>query len=589
MIEDSFDSLNFSNYKIVSPSYSVLLSLKGCSLLATCVVKDSTESGFFVNFIEKFTSINKIPGGFKKREMGSDSEVLITRAIDRSLRPSLLNLTKEIQLTLQIFEYDGKFPIEVLGICAGSVVLNMAQVSLKIISAACLNKNGLCFKSLNDFYLLQSVAFPAVFSSAQNMKKKPSAKICMIEYSAGRQNENCSLEESYKTFLSLQAKGLDWSLKMYSIQKTFLENYFKEKNITKNIAINFETLNETEAYVSEILFENLPDAEKAAKLEASNFTKQDFALSYFEKKVRADGRKFEEIRALKSEVNIFPSLHGSSVFTRFNECGSTQVVSQLTFGKFSEYQIVETLNGIFNDNFILHYNFLPYCVNEIGKNNLSRRDIGHANLIKRSLYAALPELNSTIRLVCDVTSSNGSSSMASVCAGSLALMQAGVKIENHVAGITVGSFKLNEKHQLFVDISALEDSYSEMDFKISASNKFIAAMQLDVKNEGIDFNLCAKAVKLALKSIKEILHNMKLSIKKPNQNLHAIYKKVFRTDKDSLKILTSESVLSEILNKFKVKVDADKIGRVFIVSKDLDKIEKALSFLEEKYQIILSK
>ena len=307
-----------------------------------------------------------------------------------------------------------------------------------------------------------------------------------------------------------------------------------------------------------------------------------------EDKVRPDGRKIDEIRPLNSQVDLLPRVHGSALFTR----GETQVLSTTTLGALNDNQIIDDLTVVDSKRFMHHYNFPPYCVGETGRmGNPGRREIGHGALGERALAQVLPSVDEfpyTIRTVADVMESNGSSSQASICAGTMSLMAAGVPIKAPVAGIAMGLIMDDNsgKYTVLTDIQGMEDHFGDMDFKVAGTKNGITALQMDIKVTGITKNIFEEALAQAHKARLEILDNMLACISSPREQLSPYAPKIamMNIDPDKIKdvIGPGGKMINEIIAQCdNVKIDIDDDGKVVIYHNDYDTIEKAKQMISD--------
>lgn len=602
----------FDVSSIAQQAAGVVATIGGTTILCTTVVGKHVESDFLplsVHYIEKYSAANKMPGGYKKREAApSDSEILITRAIDRCLRAIISpEFKNEIQVTIQVLSYDG-YALEPLAIAAASLSLNLAHVSNKLIAASIIsgeniNKavhrlssvalqghflQAICDKKIIMLEFMGPVAEKSLLKSA--LKNSLENIFNMQEESARIANEILSQQKaalakigyvydkmkySLSEFNESQAKQIAEIANEYapSYLETFaIKNQFEQRRKIELIEKNFKQQIEK-------LYSNQPEL-NAKKIEAKHIlykqVQHAFAQNLIDKKKRMDGRKFDEIRQIKMQTKFMPKLHGSALFSR----GDTQALVSLTIAPYDQAQSVESLSGIHKENFLLHYNFLPYAVMEIGKiGSLSRREIGHGELARKAFLSQLPKHDSSIRIVSEITSSNGSSSMATVCSASLAMFDAGIALKSHVAGISIGLIELDnikqnkflskfkKNYQLLVDINAIEDEFGAMDFKVAGTKDEITAMQLDIKNDGITTEIFQEALELASKQIKKIIVQMNDIIAQPNKMAYCA-PVVIKIDPSKIRLVIGKggSTINEITKEFRVKIDVDKSGKVIVSS-----------------------
>ena len=302
-------------------------------------------------------------------------------------------------------------------------------------------------------------------------------------------------------------------------------------------------------------------------------------------KVRIDGRKIDEVRKISCETGILPRSHGSALFTR----GETQAIAALTLGTSDDEQMIDSLEGFYKEKFMLHYNFPPFSVGEVGRmGGTGRREIGHGKLAWRAVRPILPnydEFPYTIRIVSEITESNGSSSMATVCGSSLALMDAGVPIKKQVAGIAMGLIKEGDKFTVLSDILGDEDHLGDMDFKVAGTKDGVTSLQMDIKVDSITSEIMKTALKQAKKGRITILKEMDKVIKKPNQELNEFAPKMemLKIEKDKIRevIGTGGKVIREIVEKSGAKVDIDDEGNIKVSSNEKDNITNALKMIHD--------
>ena len=341
--------------------------------------------------------------------------------------------------------------------------------------------------------------------------------------------------------------------------------------------------------------ENLNDIIKQVNevLEAIEY--EEIRRLITEEKIRPDGRKVDEIRPLSSEVDILPRTHGSALFTR----GQTQVLSITTLGSISEYQILDGLSDEEGKRFMHHYNFPQFSVGETGRYGApGRREIGHGALGEKALSQVLPseeEFPYTIRVVSEVLESNGSSSQASICAGCMSLMAAGVPIKDMVAGIAMGLITNNDKYTILTDIQGAEDHFGDMDFKVAGTKKGICALQMDIKIQGITKQILQEALQQAKKARFEILENMKTAISEPRKELSPYAPKIKQMKikesqiKDVIgrggdvitKIIQDSSNVISVNDKNAIKIDIEDDGRIILYHSDYTVIDKAIKMIED--------
>ena len=395
-------------------------------------------------------------------------------------------------------------------------------------------------------------------------------------------------------------------------EKREIELYAVDETIDREVRSNFEAQIRAAVSIKEKLerygkiddltdeaAEMIANKEYASEKDQNNAVKQareicrgieadEVRRLIIEDKVRPDGRQIDEIRPLNSQVDLLPRVHGSALFTR----GETQVLSTTTLGALNDNQIIDDLTVVDSKRFMHHYNFPPYCVGETGRmGNPGRREIGHGALGERALAQVLPSVDEfpyTIRTVADVMESNGSSSQASICAGTMSLMSAGVPIKAPVAGIAMGLIMDDDsgKYTVLTDIQGMEDHFGDMDFKVAGTKNGITALQMDIKVTGITKNIFEEALAQAHKARLEILDNMLACISEPRKQLSPYAPKIamMNIDPDKIKdvIGPGGKMINEIIAQCdNVKIDIDDDGKVVIYHNDYDTIEKAKQMISD--------
>lgn len=516
--------------------------------LSTAVASNTPKEGidFFpltVSFEEKLYSVGKIPGGFLRREgRPSEHATLSARMIDRPIRPLLAEgFRNEVQVVNTILSVDQDASAEMaamlgasLALCISDIPFNGPIAGVKVgridgelivnPSAEQSEKSDIDLTVAGTKYALNMVEagakevseqemLDALMFGFENVKKlcefqetiiekigKPKRDIPLFQFDADVEKEvRENFEQAIREAVSIEKK---------------LERYEKIDEITAQAVSSFE----------EKEYEN--EKEKAAILKqvaalCHQIEADEVRRLIIEDKIRPDGRKIDEIRPLDSQVDLLPRVHGSALFTR----GETQVLSTTTLGALNENQIIDDLTEVESKRFMHHYNFPPYSVGETGRmGSPGRREIGHGALGERALSQVLPsqdEFPYTIRTVADVLESNGSSSQASICAGSMSLMAAGVPIKAPVAGIAMGLIMDEESgnYTVLTDIQGMEDHFGDMDFKVAGTAEGITALQMDIKVNGITKEIFDEALQQAHKARLEILKNMEGAISKPREEL----------------------------------------------------------------------
>lgn len=508
---------------------SVMVSYGDTKVLAVAVASDEPLEGkdFFplsVEYREKYSAVGKIPGGFFKREgRPTEKEILSARLIDRPIRPLFpKGYMHETQVIVQVYSSDQEHDPDVLGAIGASAALAISNIPFE----GPIGEVRVCL--LDDKFIVNPSYKEVESSSLEIVVAGTEDSILMVEGDAREAAEETMLEairighEEIKKIVALQNE-LVKEIGREKISLTFdeseneivksVEEFCREKikSLIHSTAPKDERRKNMKLLYSETqeaLEERFPEKElliSSAIHELESELMRDMIL---DEGVRLDGRSTKDIRPITCEAGLLPRAHGSSLFTR----GETQSITTLTLGTKFDEQTVEGLVPEFSKKFMLHYNFPPFSVGEVGRyTGVGRREIGHGNLAERSLKNLLPEDNKfayTIRLVSDILESNGSSSMATVCAGSLALMDGGVPLKKPIAGIAMGLIKKETNYKILSDILGDEDHLGDMDFKVAGTEDGITGFQMDIKIKGISYEIMKEALDQAKDGRLHILKKM---------------------------------------------------------------------------------
>ena len=534
---------------------SVFISYGETAILATvCCSSEPREGIDFlpmqVEYREKHYAGGKIPGGFFKREAKpTDAEVLTSRLTDRPIRPLIpKNYRHELQIMLTTMSYDGVNTPDVVAAIGASAALLLSPVPFDGPIASV--KVGL----IDGEYVLNPTHEQMESSDLDLMVTGKKDKICMIEGGSNFVPEKTILEaldvamDGINDIVDLQMEFSEHFDNSYEVIDTKVITEDVEKSLDDAYLSKMEKIfdldtkqardDEFNAIEKEALEPYLEDEEMypEVKNHIKNMFKNTVRKTVLDKKVRVDGRGLEDIRDISVVESILPRVHGSALFTR----GETQSIAALTLGSSRDEQIIDSMASDYKKSFLLHYNFPPYCVGEVGRIGFTnRREIGHGHLAERSLKPILPssdEFPYTVRIVSEITESNGSSSMASVCGGSLAMMNAGVPIKEHVAGIAMGLImEDDDNYAVLSDILGTEDFLGDMDFKVAGTKDGISAIQLDLKVPGLSMDVLSNALEQANKGRLHILGEMNKAIDKPNAlSPYAPQIESFKIDKDKI-------------------------------------------------------
>ena len=584
---------------------SVIASYGGTSVLATVVADYEPKPGldFFpltVNYQEKAYAAGKIPGGFFKREgRPSEKETLVSRLIDRPIRPLFAkDFQNETQVIATVISYDGENDPDIVAMIAVSAALTLSGVPFMGPIAA--SRVGY----INDEYILN----PTKEQLDEDCKLDlvvagTDSAVLMVESEAKELSEEVMLgavsfgQDSFKPVIKAivqlaekaakeprELEEIDLSDLQETVSKIVREKLlsaYKEgdKQIRSNKIAEIKS-----DLINELVNEDNPDIiESEVSSVFKNIEKDIVRGSILDTGLRIDGRDLETVRPVHSDVSILPLTHGSSLFTR----GETQALVVTTLGTGLDEKYVDGLDETYKEKFMLHYNFPPYSVGETGRTGFtSRREIGHGKLAWRSLQAVLPEYDDfpyTIRLVSEITESNGSSSMATVCGSSLSLMDAGVPLKRPVAGIAMGLIKEDDRVAVLSDILGDEDHLGDMDFKVAGTSEGITSLQMDIKITGITKDIMDTALTQAKAGRIHILAEMAKAIETPRETVNSTAPRIetiqVPVDKIRDVIGSGGKVIREIVEESGAKVDINDDGIVKIASSDTDSLNKALELI----------
>ena len=610
---------------------SVLISKGDTTLLVTATRSKDVKEGqdFFpltVDYIEKFYSTGKFPGGFIKRESKpSTEEVLISRLIDRPIRPLFPEgFFNGVHIVVNVISFDGVNMPEDIATVGVSFALGLSDIPFAGPVA------GVTVGYINGEYVLNPKGEDrentkiylsvAGTKSAVTMVEAGSSEVTEEEMLGaiifGHDNIKKLCEEQENILNELNIEKMEFVAPVADERvRNFLDQYvgeLKEAILVPGKLEKYEAIDKLEESLlevfkfnmaKEIMSRELTEEEKLAELIGASKTKsldtlvKEFKNYYhdLEKKIvreliifdkyRADGRKIDEIRPLDAKVDILKMPHGSALFTR----GETQALVTATLGSKEDEQIIDGIEGEYTKKFFLHYNFPPFSVGEAGFMRApGRRELGHGNLAERALKAVMPSIDDfpyTVRVVSEITESNGSSSQASICGGSLALMAAGVPIKGTVAGIAMGLIKEGDDFTVLTDIQGLEDHLGDMDFKVAGTREGITAIQMDIKIEGITREIMEIALKQAHSARMYIIDVMEKAISEPRKELHANAPKIINLKISPNKIAAligpAGKTIKAIIEETEVKIDVDDDGRVAIFGTDMDKMNRALELVKQ--------
>ena len=593
----------------------------GDTVVLTAVTnkKEPSTGDFFplmVLYQEKQYSVGKIPGGFIKREgRPTENATLAARLIDRPIRPLFKEGFKnEVQVVNTVLSVDTDNSPEMTALFGSSLALSISDLPFEGPVASVI------VGRVDGNFIINPTGEEQEKSDIYLTVAGTKEAINMVEASADEVSEEDMLEalmfghEAIKELIEFEEKIIEevgLPKKDYEIVKIDEEINSKVRDIITVKMVNAiqieeklarqEKIDELKEEVRETFREMYKETEDINSvinqvdevLEAIEY--EEIRRLITEEKIRPDGRKVDEIRPLNSQVDILPRTHGSALFTR----GQTQVLSVTTLGSIGEYQILDGLSDEEGKRFMHHYNFPQFSVGETGRYGApGRREIGHGALGEKALARVIPseeEFPYTIRVVSEVLESNGSSSQASICAGCMSLMAAGVPIKDMVAGIAMGLITKGDKYTILTDIQGAEDHFGDMDFKVAGTKTGICALQMDIKIKGITKQILKEALEQAKKARFEILENMKTAIEEPRKELSKYAPKIKQIKikeekiKDVIgrggdvitKIIQDASGVVSVNDKNAVKIDIEDDGRVILYHSDYAVIDKAIALIED--------
>jgi polyribonucleotide nucleotidyltransferase len=555
-----------------------------------------------VDFEEKLYAVGRIPGGFIKREgRPTEKAILTSRLIDRPIRPLFpKGFRNDVQIVAIPLSVDPDFPPDIFAMLGSSVSLSISDIPF-------MGPTGsVVVGMIDDKFIINPTSEEREKSKLHLVVSGTKDAIMMVEAGANEMTEAEMLEaimfghEYIKEIVEFQEKiiaeagkpkmefplylpgeDLEQKVREFASEKIYnavqaLDKQVREANMD---AVTEEVMNH--------FAEDYPDREKEIDDILYSITKETVRSRILNEGIRPDGRAMTEIRPITSEVGLLPRTHGSGMFKR----GQTQVLTTCTLGPMADVQILDGLWEDESKRYIHHYNFPPYSVGETRPmRGPGRREIGHGALAERALEPVIPEEEDfpyTIRLVSEVMSSNGSTSQASVCGSTLALMDAGVPIKAPVAGVAMGLIKDNdsEKVSILTDIQGLEDFLGDMDFKVAGTSKGITAIQMDIKIKGIDREILERALAQAREGRLFILNKMLEVIREPRKELspHAPKIVMMTIDPDKIRdvIGPGGKVINNIIAETGVKIDIEDSGQVFIYSPDQQAANKAMKIIED--------
>lgn len=550
-----------------------------------------------VDYRERTYAVGKIPGGFFKREgRPKEKETLVSRFIDRSIRPLFpRGFDHKIQVSVLVLSCDGENDTEIPALIGTSAALTISDIPFNgPIGAVRVGK-------LKDNFVINPRHSEQQTSGMDLIIVGGRDSIIMMELGADEEQEEDiikAIEIGQGEFSGICEAQTELKNRVGKTKIEFHEKEYDREFVNKtksalsdkiaglfNLKDKSDINDKIDELKKEIRKKFITDhSEMDINSMFDNTLKNGIRQSILENKIRVDGRKKNDIRNISCSVGVLPRAHGSALFTR----GQTQSLVAVTLGTPKERQVMEELEGEYKERFLFHYNFPGFATGEVRpERGTSRREIGHGALAKRAISAILPseqEFPYTLRLVSDILESNGSSSMASVCGGSLALFDAGVPVKSNVAGIAMGLIKENDEYIILTDIAGLEDHFGDMDFKIAGTKKGITALQLDLKISGINVKLINEVFVQAKTARLTILDKMSEVIAEPRKELSSYAPKMIILQIPQTKI--GELIgpggknIKRIIEETGTKIDIEDSGQVFISAESSESIERARQMVE---------
>ena len=580
---------------------SVVATMGKTMVLCSVVTKgDGEKKDFFplsVHYMEKTYSAGKIPGGYFKREgKPTEIETLTSRLIDRPLRPLFPDFfTNEVQVNCMLLSLDKDNPPDIVALVAASAAMSIADVpfngpmgaarigfiedeyvlnpsfaslqnsDLDMVVAG--SENAVLMVESDANELSEDLMIGAILFGHQEMQNVISGikEFATEALPSPSEHTNPSEAEEVKVYAEVDEKYRK------NLEDAFTTTDKKERG--EKISIIKETLlADTDEELHSIYLKQFKEVEKSV-------VREDILSN----QKRIDGRGLTDVRDISIETNFLPSVHGSALFTR----GETQAIVTTTLGSSRDVQTVDALGGEVKDNFMLHYNFPSYSVGELGfPMGPKRREIGHGALAKRSLKFSVPSLEEfpyAIRVVSEITESNGSSSMASVCGGSLSLMAAGVPLKDNVAGVAMGLVKDGDRYEVLTDILGDEDHLGDMDFKVAGTKNGVSGLQMDIKIEGINEEILEKALAQAKDARMHIIKVMDDALATPNELTSlAPYFCKFKVHKDKVKVVIGKggATIKGLQEEFGVTIELQDSGEVNVFGENKEIAEQAKEKIE---------
>ena len=603
-IEINGKKITLETGKIARQADGAIIAQCGETVVMATVVgakKVNPDVDYFplsVNYQEKYYAAGKIPGGYFKREARpTESETLISRLIDRPIRPLFPNEFKnEVQLLPTVISYDKENEPDILSIIASSAALAIS--GMPFMGPIGASRVGF----VDGKYVLNPSKRDLENSKLDLVVAGTKDAVLMVESEAKGLTEEEMLNAvkfGHENFIPIiemieelakECKKPDWIIEkkdLSEVKKKLTDEFtdvLKKAFSTRDKQERSNMISEITDKAKKLYEENENYTDLDINSELKNLEKSIVRTDILKNKNRIDGRGLSDVRPIMCEVGILPRAHGSALFTR----GETQAIVTTTLGTSEDEQRIESLEGLQRERFMLHYNFPPFSVGETGRIGTGRREIGHGKLAWRAINSSLPSKESfpyTFRIVSEITESNGSSSMATVCGTSLALMDAGVPIKEPVAGIAMGLIKEGDDYSVLSDILGDEDHLGDMDFKVAGTKDGITSLQMDIKITGITFEIMEQALKQAKDGRVHILGEMNKALSKSRDDVGKHTPKMEKITVDKKDIATvigkGGATIREIVEKSGAKVDVNDDGEVTVAAPDEDSRNKAMQMIKD--------
>ncbi len=603
-IEIGGKKISIETGKIARQADGAIIAQCGETVVMATVVgakKVNPDVDYFplsVNYQEKYYAAGKIPGGYFKREARpTENETLISRLIDRPIRPLFPDEFKnEVQLLPTVISYDKENEADILSIIASSAALAIS--GMPFMGPVGASRVGF----IDGKYMLNPSKIDLENSKLDLVVAGTKDAVLMVESEAKGLTEEEMLNAvkfGHDAFvpiiemieqLAKECKKPDWIVEKKDLSdvKKKLEEEFtsdlKKAFATRDKKDRSNKISEITDKAKKLFEENENYSDLDVNSQLKNLEKSIVRTDILKNKNRIDGRGLSDVRPIECEVGILPRVHGSALFTR----GETQAIVTTTLGTSDDEQRIESLEGLQRERFMLHYNFPPFSVGETGRIGTGRREIGHGKLAWRAINSSLPSKESfpyTFRIVSEITESNGSSSMATVCGTSLALMDAGVPIKEPVAGIAMGLIKEGDNFSVLSDILGDEDHLGDMDFKVAGTKDGITSLQMDIKITGITFEIMEQALNQAKDGRIHILGEMNKALNKSRDSVgkHTPKMEKITVDKKDIAAVIGKggATIREIVEKSGAKVDVNDEGVVTVAAPDEESRNIALQFIKD--------